>query len=131
VAQDERLGYLGSIPHAQRSILLVSAIMLVVHPRGAKLVEDIRRHHPELDGQHLCIQMLLDLMISIAGNKWNAGSSVLLPVASMIDQVVTRATEEPGAICPLALAEQLWELIELLHAQPDVLTEVLADPSCN
>ncbi len=49
----------------------------------------------------------------------------------MIDQVVTRATDEPGAICPLALAEQLWELIEYLHAQPDLLTEVIADPSCN
>lgn len=128
---DERLSYLATVPHAQRSILLLSAAMLVVHPRGADIIEDVRRHHAELDGQQLCIQVLLDLMMSIAG-KWNAGSSVLLPVASLLDQVVTRATGQPGAICPLALAERLWEMIEHLHDQPDqCLTGVMADPSSN
>jgi hypothetical protein len=128
---DERLSYLGSIPHAQRSILLVSAAMLMVHPRGADLVRDIRRHHAELDGQQLCVQVLLDLMISLAG-KWDAGSSVLFPVASLLDQVVTRATNQPGAICLLSLAEQLWEVIERMHDHPgQCLAEAMADPSCN
>lgn len=128
---DERLSYLGSIPHAQRSILLLSAAMLMVHPRGAELIRDIRSHHVGLDGQQLCVQVLLDLMISLAG-KWNVGSSVLFPVASLLDQVVTRATGEPGTICPLSLAEQLWEVIERLHEQPvQCPAEAMADPSCN
>ena len=128
---DERLSFLRSIPHGQRSILLLGAAMLMVHPRGGELIRDIRHHHAELDGQQLCMQVLIDLMISIAG-KWDAGSSVLLPVASLLDQVVTRATGEPGVVCPAMLAEQLWALIEHLHDQPGrCLVEVMADPSSN
>lgn len=128
---DERLRYLGTIPHAQRSILLLSAAMVVIHPRGAAIVEDVRCHHPGLDGQQLCMQVLVDLMVSIAA-KWNVGSAALLPFASLIDQVVTRVTNDPGAICPLRLAEQMWALIERLHDQPDMtLSESLAEPSCN
>lgn len=128
---DERYAYLGSIPHSQRSILLLSAAMVVLHPKGSDIVQEVRRHHPGLDDEQLCIHILLDVMISIAG-KWNAGSTVLLPVATLIEQMVEKAMDDTVAVCPLSLAEGMWAMIERLHEQPDMaLSEIITVPSCN
>jgi len=128
---DPRLSYLGTIPHAQRSIVLLGAAMVLMQPHGSALVQELRRRHPTLEGQQFCIEALLDLMMSIAG-KWHAGSAVLLPVAMSIGVNVNDAVEELGSLCPLALTEQMWELIEHLHhASEPALAGASAEPSCN
>ena len=105
--------------------------MMVIHPHGADLVQDIRGHHPELSGQQLCTQVLLDLMVSLSA-KWETGSvALLLPLASLIDEVVTGAMNGSDVICPMRLAEQLWALLEGLHDQPDVAVAENLEPSCN
>lgn len=128
---DERLYYLGTIPHAQRSILLLSATMAFLHPINRSCVQNFYLHHPMTKGEDLCIQALLDLMISIA-SKWSAGSSVLLPATTLMDQAATFSAPGRDLICPLVLAEKLWELIEQVHEQPEMpLSEVVQDPSSN
>lgn len=128
---DQRLRYLGTIPHAQRSILLLSAAVLALHPSGKPILQDIQQHHQELDGQELSIQVLLDLMISISG-KWDAGSAVLSPLAALIGNAINEASEEIGPICPWSLAEQIWGLIEQVHDQQELSCGISdAVPSCN
>lgn len=123
--------YLATILHAQRSIPVLSPALVVIPPRGAEIVQDVRCPHPGLAGQQLCMQVLLDLMVSLVGT-WNVGSAAWLPVALLADPVVTRVTNDPGAVCPLPLAEQLWLRIERLHDQSEVTwLESLAEPSCN
>jgi hypothetical protein len=127
---DARVRYLESLPHAQRSILLVLASVVVQHPRGVDIIREIQAHHPDLDRQRLCIQVLLDVMISISGD-WNSGSSLLLPVAKLIDQAIARAIDESEPICPVALAGQLWELIECVHERAEPPAVLATEPSNN
>lgn len=129
-ALDERLRYIGALPHAQRSILLLTAAIIVQHPRGAGIIREIQQHRPDLDRQQLCTQTLLDVMISISGD-WNSASGILLPVATLIEQAMMRSTEGNEAICPVLLAGQLWELIESLHETPEIKTPFAARPSDN
>lgn len=128
---DPRLSYLGTIPHSQRSIVLLGAAMVLMQPHGSALVQELRRRHPTLDGQQFCIQALLDLMMSIAG-KWHDGSVVLLPVAMSIGVNLNDVVEEMGTVCPSALTEQMWDLIERLHHEAEpALADATREPSCN
>lgn len=125
-----QLGFMGDLSHPQRSILLLSAVILVLHPRGSGIVHEVHAHHPELDAHALALQVLVDLMASI-GRSPTSGSTVLIPMAVLVGQTLRRAAETAGDVSPTLLAEQLWELIEVAHESPDIAGVSSANPSRN
>ena len=127
---DERLRYLATIPHAQRTVLLLCASVVLAHPRGASIIKEIQRHHIDSDGADLCMHVVIELMISLAG-KWDAGCAILLPLANVLDEAVHDAVAEVEPICPLDLAERLWAMVEQLHDQPLVESAGRTEPSFN